>query len=941
MGSAIGNLEYQAARVPPEAVFGRERELSRIEAVLHNVDGPRAVLVEGPPGIGKTTVWREALQMARRRFPTVLWCRPVEAEASLAFGGLIDLFEGVPDTALSVLPEPQRAALLAALLRGPAVGVSPDPLAVAAAARGAFVAMSSVAPLAIAVDDLQWLDPSTTAVLAYLTRRMSAEPVALLLAVRAGTEGSRNGLALPPTLRLERIDLAPLSLSSLHHIIRDRTGLVLARPMLHRIAQASGGNPFYAIEVATAAAESQTLPGIADPLPMPANLAELVALRLRYLPRPTQAALLVAALLAHPTASLLERISGVSVTDLLAPAFEAGIAEQWGERVAFAHPLFAEGIVQLAGRSERRAVHARIATAVSDPEEVARHLALAALGPNADTATAIETGARAARARGSLRGAAELFDHAASFTPESHAEERQRRSFEAAEAYVFAGDRRRAAALVDGLDENVAAEVRGRALGLRAEILANDGHVEASRRLLTDVLEHISDPHIAAKLNLDLLYLSVLELDLAAARRHGEQAVASAGAAGDCALMAEAKAFASLAAFLHGSLVAGASIEEAVRLDDGSRPPYMGLPPVGVAGLLSGLSGDHDAAVEQLAEARGRLERLGDECDLAHVHLWASWVEMRAGRLSLASEHANTASTIAEMTGSQLIRRWAVAQAALVEANRGNASRAAELIGDVTAEPSPVGLLGVWVAAAGGLAALSRAEYQVAWSALEVSVTTFERAMPVEPSIAFVVPDGVEALVGVGDLDRAETLASMFELNAQRVRRHSALAAIWRGKGLISAARGDLPAARDQLAASAELAEELAMPVEGARSRLALGIVERRLGERRAARDNLTRAAAAFQGVGANGWGERAKRELTRVPIKRGGDAELTPAERCVAELSGAGRTNRDVATALFVSAKTVEANLARIYRKLGITTRAELGAWLVRERNRGALPKS
>ena len=200
-----------------------------------------------------------------------------------------------------------------------------------------------------------------------------------------------------------------------------------------------------------------------------------------------------------------------------------------------------------------------------------------------------------------------------------------------------------------------------------------------------------------------------------------------------------------------------------------------------------------------------------------------------------------------------------------------------------------------------------------------------------EPALLFFLPDAIEALAALGHLDRAEALVNVFGARGLELDREWAIAAASRCRGVVSAAGGDLDDALAALTASVEQHERLDMPFDLARTLLLLGGVQRRRRERRAAKETGERAHAIFLDIGAQAWADRAAEELNRIPIRHQATGELTAAERRVAEHAGAGRTNREVAATLFVSPKTVEANLSRIYTKLGISSRAELGAWLSR----------
>jgi len=910
-------------------IIGRDREQAMVDAFLADLAHPRALVIEGSTGIGKTTLWREAVRRAQAH-ATVLSCRPVESEASLAFGGLIDLFERVDDGVLSRLPEPQRAALEVALLRRPAAGTVPDALAVAAGARGGILELARRRPVVIAIDDVQWLDPSSATVLAYLMRRLVSEPVVLVMAIRAGTNSSAAWLGDAPGLETERIRLESASLSTLHHIVRSRTGVVLPRPVLHRIAEASGGNPMYAIELAAALLESGTRPAPGDPLPVSESLADLVARRVGRLAAPAQEALLVTASLASPTSDLVDLALGRDTSGSLEAAREAGILETGSQPLRFVHPLFAHAVVRLASPEARRRAHRAIAASLSEPEERARHLALGATPPDAGIGDALEAGARAARFRGALRAAAELLEQAARFTPASDPARAQERIFEAAELYVLAGDRPRARGLLDEVIAVAGGALGGRSLGLLAEIVANEGRVGDAQALLAHALEAVEEPVVGARLELDLVYMALLQLDTSRAAAHALRAADHAGRSSEQRLRAEAIAMEALARFLDGEPVGEPRLTEAMALEDRARPPYLGLTPRGVAGLVNALAGRHSRARLLFDEARAGLEAMGDECDLAHIQLWRSWLETRSGSLAQASELAAEAATIAEMTGSHLLRAWALAQAALVEAYRGDPERTSARVEDVRRGGIRLdGLVGMWLAAAGGLAALAVGDARAAWAAMQHATERIEGAPIREPVAAFFLPDAVEALARSGGIDRARRLLEPFEAAARTAARPWAVAAALRARGFVEGAAGNLAGALDAFAMSVEAYAGLDMALDRARALLGQGQAARRNGERRAARDALTEALRAFEQAGAGGWAAAAAAELRRVPGRRSAAGVLTASELRVAELSGAGRTNRDVAGALFLSPKTVEANLARVYRKLGITTRAELGAWV------------
>jgi len=292
-------------------VIGRKREM---DAISRQFDSGGVLRLEGEPGIGKTTVWRAGVELARERGFRVLVAEPVEAERSLSYAALADLLEPVADEVLPSLPEPQRRALERVLLL--ATGDGPlDVRLVGVAVRTSLATLG--APVLVAVDDVQWLDPDSGAALAFALRRSTS--VAALLAYRSGHE-------LPLRVEAETLPVGPLSLGALHHLLVERLGVALRRPPLLRLHEVSGGNPFYALELARANPDGRDLS-------LPPSLGHLVADRVRALPPETRRSLGALAL-------------GGEGGDL-SPAAAAGIVEEVGGRFRFAHPLFAEAATAL------------------------------------------------------------------------------------------------------------------------------------------------------------------------------------------------------------------------------------------------------------------------------------------------------------------------------------------------------------------------------------------------------------------------------------------------------------------------------------------------------------------------------------------------------------------------------------------------------------------
>ena len=255
-------------------IVGREDELASLHAFVGRAEeGPAALVLEGEAGIGKSTLWLAGVDRARHLGLRVLSSRPAEAERGLAHAGLGDLFDDVLDDVLPALPEPRRRALEVALLLAEAPVDAVDPRALGIATRSALQLLAEEGPVVVAIDDLQWLDASSAGALAFALRRLAANRVLLLLARRLVDGAQPSGLeqALGAD-GVQRLPVGPFSVGALHRLLRDRLGTPFARQTLLRIHERSGGNPFFALELARVL-DANIDP--VQPLPVPEKLDEL------------------------------------------------------------------------------------------------------------------------------------------------------------------------------------------------------------------------------------------------------------------------------------------------------------------------------------------------------------------------------------------------------------------------------------------------------------------------------------------------------------------------------------------------------------------------------------------------------------------------------------------------------------------------------------------
>ena len=391
-------------------IIGREAEVAAIGACVADVGpGPRALVLVGEAGIGKTTLWRMAVRQVEADAGAVLVCRGIEVEASLSFAGLSELVGPVLEEVLPSLAEPRRRALEVALLLAEPGEVTPDALAVGLAVLDVVRVLSERGRVVLAIDDLQWLDAATASVLQIALRRLVDEPVVLLATVREAP-----GLTVPIDVercfageQLTRVALGPVSSATLRRLLRERHGLDLSRPELVRVLEATGGNPFFALEVGRELARSGLRASEGEPLQVPESLFDLLGDRLARLPTDTADVLLQAAAAARPTVELLAAAYGdrERVVAALDNAEGEGLIEVHGSRVVFSHPLYASICHQQAPAWKRRAAHRALAEAATVVEERARHLAHAVDWPDAAVAAVLDEAAERAARRAPRRPA--------------------------------------------------------------------------------------------------------------------------------------------------------------------------------------------------------------------------------------------------------------------------------------------------------------------------------------------------------------------------------------------------------------------------------------------------------------------------------------------------------------------------------------------------------
>jgi hypothetical protein len=334
-------------------ILGRDEELGLLNAFLDGTDrGVRGLVLEGEAGVGKSTLWAAGLASAEQRGFQVL-SRPAEAERGLPHVVLADLLEGVVEKVLPTLSAPRRRALEGALLMDRAPEYELDPRALAVAVRTCFQMLAEKRPLVLAVDDTQWVDASCASALAFALRRLRSERILLLFARRLDEcgEGPAVEEALEPDA-VERLRVGPLSIGAIHTLLQRRLGRPFARPTLRRLHEISGGNPFYALELARGLDSASATVDSLEPFPVPERLERLVGARLAGLRGATHEALLLIAAHGRPSTALLDA-AGINL-NALEPAFAAQVVELSTDEVRFTHPLLASVLDRESSEEERR-----------------------------------------------------------------------------------------------------------------------------------------------------------------------------------------------------------------------------------------------------------------------------------------------------------------------------------------------------------------------------------------------------------------------------------------------------------------------------------------------------------------------------------------------------------------------------------------------------------
>jgi DNA-binding CsgD family transcriptional regulator len=786
----------------------------------------------------------------------------------------------------------------------------------------------------VGIDDVQWLDPSSQAVVAFAVRRLTGR-VGVLVTERAEHEGAdaASWLQSAGPNGIDRVRVGPLSLGGLHAMISARLGRTFSRPTMVRIAEISGGNPFYALELARAMGGRplQPEPGL------PGTLADLVRLRIGRLDGDVRNVLLAVASVAAPTIDLLGRLNDTTaerIVDLLEGVETDGIVGIDGNRVRFSHPLLARGVYTDATPASRRAMHRALAAIEAEPELKARHLALATASSDDATLKALDAAAETARGRGAPAAAAELLDLAIGLGGD-----KPWRRIRAAGDHFYAGNTDHAESLLTPmLDQLRPGMLRGIALNLLAAIRIYDNNFVTAMDLLTRAVDDSQD--VAPILVQTLLNLSFTQgmgafAEGTPARGMFDESMSNAKRAADVAetsgipgLASQALAHWAHTQFMYGHGVDGASLTRALELEQVNDDVPMPFSASAVEALILAYSGRIDEARTRMRAVYERCVERGADRNVLVVAEYCALIEMWSGNLTEAAAMADAAVERAHQLGSGSVDVIGLSIRAAVHAHAGHE---AEALADADAALRAAEACGAprmteWPLMAKGFMEVSLGRYDDAVVTFAPMVSRLGIIPGTEIMSGWYLPNAAEAMVALSQLDEAEPLIEALERNGAEHDRPWMLAAGARCRAMWLAAKGDVDAALESVNRAMAEHDRTPMRFERARTRLLLGKLQRRRRLKDAASKTLAEALAEFEEVGAPWWADHVRTELARTNVRPNSAVSLTPSEQRVADLAASGMTNRDVAATLFIGIKTVEHNLSRVYNKLGIRSRAELG---------------
>jgi DNA-binding CsgD family transcriptional regulator len=900
------------------ALFGRERECAAIDRLLEaSARGESSSLVlRGEPGMGKTALLTYAAERSGDR--TVLRIAGVEAESDLGFAGLDGLLRPIVDK-MGELPEAQAEALSGALGLAPSRG--PDRFLVSAAALSLLAAAADDRPLLCLIDDVQFLDVASAEALVFSARRLAAEPVAMIFVVR---EGAGREFAAPG---LTELVLGGLGSEAAGRLL-DTSASAAAEPVREWLLAEADGNPLALLELPLGLSEQQLLgrASLPETTPLTSALRAAFVQRIDRLPVDTRTALLIAALDDREEVATVIRAAGETglPEGALDEAEREGLLRVADGGLQFRHPLVRSALLESSTHSERRGAHAALAAALGGDQQADRriwHQALASHSADEVVAGALEASGRRYETRGAQSSAATAFLRAAELSDDDS--RRTGRLAAAAAAAWAAGQPDRARDLIARALPMSTGPLRVELLYLRGVIEARTGDVRAAVALLVEAADASEFPSHT----LDLLTEATQAANFA-----GEyQRAAALGARAD-AIKPETEtdrlrvsALGGMAAELAGDHErADPLLQEAIRGANQFEDPRLLIwaSLLATMGTIGGTLSDglpSSARAVTIARQQGLLSILP-------LALWAQANALIAlGRFNLGRSAAEEGIRLASDFGNSQGASSNLAVVALLDALRGDESGARKHANEA------IELAGI----GGATLIVSLAEWALALLDLTVGkpdeatdrlllLTAVERPESNPLYGLWSIPDLIEAAARSGRLDETADQFARYTDWVQHSSSEARQSVFARCRALVG--EGDV---RENFEIALEPHATLS-PFVLARTELLYGEWLRRERQRRDARRHLRRAAELFRQVGTTPWEERAESELraTGETARRRDPStldQLTPQELQIAGLVASGMTNKQVAAQLYLSPRTIDYHLRKIFSKLGVGSRTDL----------------
>lgn len=899
---------------------GRDDECRRLQELLAatRAGTPQVLVLRGEPGIGKTALL-DYLVAAAPDF-RVVGAGGVESDMELAYAGLQQLCAPLLEH-LDVLPDPQRAALQVAF--GLSAGSAPDRFLVGLAVLGLFAAAAAARPLLCVVDDAQWLDRLSAQTLGFVARRLVAESVAVLFALREPVDGLTG---------LPRLILRGLSEPHARALLDAELSGRIDAQVADRIVAETHGNPLALLELPRGLSAAELAGGYYRPdvVPVAGQIERHFLTRVRSLPDDTQRLLLVAAAEPVGDAALLLRAGEVLglAAAALAAAEEAGLIEV-AAQVRFHHPLVRSAVYRAATGADRRDAHRALAAATDpahDPDRRAWHLAHASAGPDEEVAAELENSADRAAIRGGTAAVAAFLARATELTPDAAL--RGSRALDAAMA-------KHAVAELDAADQLVAtAELaplgalqRARLARLRAQLAFTRGRGSGDAPVLIDSVHQFfgaaSDLEPLDAVMAQETLLEAVSAAMYAGRRFGADvrahvtAALAAGPEVDPTRPAELLLRALTTRISAGSRAGVPLLRAAVTALTRERWSWQAFP-VGYEAAVHDLW-DDEAWYRISGDAVRVATDSGALAMLPTALTTRAGVHIQAGEFAAARTLIAEASALSATAGQTPVRYHELALAAWTgdEVATTRLLDAAARDGTARGEGRVIALVGY----AGGVLNNGLGRYESACELLSRACEYEDLGL-----YGWNLVELVEAAVRTDQHTVAAGALEGLEHRAHVAGTDWALGVAVRSRALL----GDGDAAEGRYTEAIERLGRTRIAVQLARAHLLYGEWLRREARRTDARTQLRIAHEMFTGFGAQAFAARSHRELQATGEKARkqpvvvGD-ELTAQERQIAELAGAGLTNAEIGVRLFISAHTVEWHLRKVFSKLGIRSRREL----------------